>query len=87
MLGNDLAILADLNAIGIGANLDGTADGTGHDRVFVAVEADQAGFGDRRRRSMEAIEAAGIRHQAWPFCLEDLPDRPGPELWMVVDLA
>jgi len=46
VLADGLAVLADLEPIGIGANLDGTPDGAGHNRVFVAVKAYKAGLGD-----------------------------------------
>jgi hypothetical protein len=45
MLGNDPAVLADRYAIGIGMDLDRTSDRAGGHRVFVVVEAHEAGLG------------------------------------------
>src|SRR5204863_2922227 len=39
MLGNDAAVLADHNAIGVGMDLDRTSDRAGCHRVFVVIEA------------------------------------------------
>ena len=36
---------------------------------------------------MEAVETAGMRNQARPLGLEDLPDRPALELGMAVRLG
>jgi len=36
---------------------------------------------------METIEATGIRYQAWSLFLEDLPDRFGSKLRMVMNLG
>src|SRR5947207_15883008 len=49
VLADDLAILADYDAIGIGMNLDWPTDRLGHHRVFVVVEANEAGLGYRGR--------------------------------------
>jgi hypothetical protein len=67
MPADDLAVLADLDRLGIGAHLDRPPDGAGHDRIPVVVEADQAGLGDRGRRRMKPVEAAGIGNQARPL--------------------
>src|SRR5262249_58188840 len=75
MLGNHPPVLADNNTVGIGMNLDRTADRTGRDRVLVVVEAHQAGLGDGCWHRVEAIEPAGIGNQSWPLRLEHLPDR------------
>ena len=64
MLGDDLAVLADHDAVGIGLDFDGSTDRPGRDRVLVVVEAHQAGLRDRRRRAVEAIEPASIGHSA-----------------------
>ena len=60
MFGNDPPVLADHDTVGIGMDLDGTPDRTGRYRVFVVVEAHQAGLGDRRRYGMESVEPARI---------------------------
>jgi hypothetical protein len=44
MFANDPAVLADDDAIGIGMDFDRPTDGAGSDRVFVVVEAYQAGL-------------------------------------------
>ena len=87
MLADDPAVLAQLDPIGIGPDLDRPADGTGRDRVSVVVEAHQAGLGDRGRHRVEAVEAAGIGNQARPLLFEHLPDRPVPELGMAMRLG
>ena len=51
MLADDLAVLADHDAIGVGLDLDRPADGARRDRVAVVVEAHQAGLRDRRLAS------------------------------------
>src|SRR5215831_6826062 len=54
MLGNSSAVLADDDAIRIGVNFDRPPDRARRYRVFVVIEAHQAGLGDRRRHRMEA---------------------------------
>src|SRR5712671_2179161 len=81
------ASLADHNAVGIGVNLDRTPDRAGCHRVFVIVEANQAGLRDRRRHRVEAVEPAGIRNELRPFRLEHLPDRLIGQLRMAVRLG
>jgi hypothetical protein len=46
MVGDDTPILTDDDAIGIGVDVDRTADGAGIDRIFVVVEAHEAGLRD-----------------------------------------
>src|SRR5579863_2006753 len=87
MLGNDASVLADHNAVGIGMNLDRTSDGAGRDRVFVVVEAHQAGLRDRCRYRMESVEPAGIGNELGPLSFEHLPDRLLGQLWMAMGLG
>jgi hypothetical protein len=47
MLGDDPPVLANYDPVGIGINLDWPSDRTGSYRVFVVVEAHQAGLRDR----------------------------------------
>ncbi len=75
MLGNDASVLTDHNPVGVGMNLDRPPDGAGRDRVFVVVEAHQAGLRDRCRHRVESVEPAGIGNELWPFRLEHLPHR------------
>jgi hypothetical protein len=63
MLGDNLAVLTDHDAVGVGLDLDGPTDRPGWDRVLAVVEAHKAGLRHRRRRAVEAVEAAGIGHQ------------------------
>src|SRR5258705_5762995 len=87
MLGNDASVLADHDAVGIGMNLDRTPDGAGRDRVFVVVEAHQAGLGYRCRYCMESIEPAGIGNELWPLGFEHLPDRLFDQFRMAMRLG
>src|ERR1700736_6068332 len=75
MLGNDASVLPDYDAVGVSMDFDRSSAGTGRDRVFVVVEAHQAGLRDRCRYRVESIEPAGIGNELWPFRLEHLPDR------------
>ena len=67
-------VLADDDAIGIGMDLDRPANGAGVHRVFVVVEANQAGLRHRGRQRVEAIEPAAIRDEVRPLLLEHLPN-------------
>src|SRR5438477_5308238 len=87
MLGDDPSILTDHDAVGIGMNLDRTSDCAGSYRVFVVVEAHQAGLRDRRRHRVEPVEPAGIGNELWPFRLEHFPDRLLGKLWMAMRLG
>ena len=60
MLGNDAPVLADYNAVGIGMHLDRMPNRARSHRVFVVVEAHQAGLRDRCRHCVKSIEPAGI---------------------------
>src|SRR5271156_2034619 len=74
MLADDTAILAQDHALGIGVDLDRTADRAGAHRVFVVVEPHQARLRYRRLLRMEPVEAAAIGNQLGPLLLEHLPD-------------
>src|SRR6478736_2330859 len=87
MLGNDAPVLADYNAVGIGMHLDRAPNRARRHRVFVVVEAHQAGLRDRCRHCMESIEPAGIGNELWPFRLEHLPDCLLGQFWMAVRLG
>ena len=75
MLGDDPPVLADYDAVRIGMNFDRTSDRARRHRVFVVVEAHQAGLRDRRRHRVEAVEPARIGNELRPFRLEHFPDR------------
>jgi hypothetical protein len=64
MLADDPPVLADHDAVGIGMNLDGTPDGARCHRVFVVIEAHQAGLRHRRLHRVESVEPAGIRNES-----------------------
>src|SRR5262245_39470558 len=87
MLSNDPPVLADRDAVGIGMDVDRTADRDGGYRVFIVVEAHQAGLGDRRRHRVEAIEPASIGNELPSLGLEHLPDRLLGQLRMAMGLG
>ena len=87
MLADDPPVLAQLDPIGIGADLDRAADRAGRDRVLVVVEAHEAGLRHRGRHGVEAVEGPGIGHEARPLGLEHLPDRPVAHLGMRMRLG
>src|SRR5215471_10871261 len=74
MLGNNPAVLADDDAIRIGVNFNWPPDRARSYRVFVIIEAHQAGLGDRRWHRVEAVEAARIGNELRPLGLEHLPN-------------
>src|SRR5580704_7062336 len=69
MLADDSPVLADHDAVGIGMNLDGTPDGARCHRVFVVIEAHQAGLRHRRLHRVESVEPAGIGNELRPLRL------------------
>ena len=69
-------VLADDDAVGIGMDLDRTADRSRIHRMLVVVEADQAGLRDRGRQCIKAIEPTAVTDQLGPLLLEHIPDRP-----------
>jgi hypothetical protein len=87
MLADDPPVLADHDAIRIGLDLDRAADRARGHRIFVVVEAHQAGLGDRCRHCMEAIEPARIGHKLRPLGLKNLPDRLAGQLRMMMRLG
>src|SRR5438105_12228173 len=87
MLGNDPSVLADHDAVRIGMNLDRTPDRAGSYRVFIVVEAYQAGLRDRCRHRVESVEPARIGNELRPLRLEHLPDRLLGQLRMAMRLG
>ena len=85
--GDDAAILAHHDPIGVGVHLDRTTDCLSHHRVAVLVELHQAGLRHRRRLGMEAVERPGVAHQARALGLEHLPDRAVAPLRMRMALG
>jgi len=55
-------------------NLDGPSDRARCHRVFIVVEAHQAGLRDRRWHRVEAVEPASIGNELRPLGLEHLPN-------------
>src|SRR5215469_16733122 len=84
MFSNDPPVLSDHDAIGISVDLDWTPDRTRGHRVFVVVEAHQAGLRDRCRHGVEPIEPAGIRNELRPLRFEHLPNRLRGQLRMMM---
>jgi hypothetical protein len=84
MLADDRAILADHNEIGIGLDLNRSADGARGDRVLVVVEPYQAGLRDRGLRRVEPVEWPSNLHQLRALRLESLPDRAVHQFGMLV---
>ena len=82
MLGDDRAILADDDPIGVGPHVHRPPDRTSGNAVLVVVEAHQAGLGHRRFSGMETVEGAAVRHQEGLLLLEHLPHRPARNLRM-----
>jgi hypothetical protein len=74
------AVLAQVDPVGVGVDLDRPPHRAGRDRVLVVVEADEAGLGDGRHHLVEAVEGPAIGHEARTLGLEDLPDRPAGDL-------
>src|SRR5579883_3592135 len=87
MLADNPPVLAKLDAVGIGTDLDRAPDRTRRDRVLVVVEAHKAGLGDRCRNRVEAIEASGTGNETRPFGLKGLPDGPVALLGMAMRLG
>src|SRR6476646_2656955 len=89
MLGDDASVLADYDTVGIGMNLNRAPDGAGRDRVFVVVEAHQAGlrYRYRCRYRVESVEPAGIGNELRSLGFEHLPDRLFGQFWMPVRLG
>jgi hypothetical protein len=78
------AVLAQLDPVGIGADLNRPAGRAGGNRIPVVVKAHQAGLGDRCRHGMEPVEPTGIWHEVGTLGLEHLPDRLVPLLGMTM---
>ena len=72
MFPDDLFAAADDHPARIGAHLHRAPRRPGHDRVAVAVEADEAGAGDGMLALMEAIEGRQDRLQDRPLHLQRL---------------
>src|SRR5881397_564251 len=87
MFGDDPPVLTDYDAVRIGMNLDRTPDRASSYRVFVVVEAHQAGLRDRCWHRVEAVELARIGNELRPLRLEHLPDRLLGQLWMAMRLG
>ena len=75
VFGDDLAVLADDDPIGIGPHVHRPPDRAGGDAVLVVVKAHQTGLRHRRFGRMEAVEGAAVVHQERALLLEHLPHR------------
>src|SRR5512142_1716496 len=87
MFADNTPVLAQLDALGISADLDRPANRARRDRVPVVVVAHEAGFGDRCRYGVEPVEAARIGNEARSLRFEDFPDRPVAQLGMTMRLG
>ncbi len=87
VLADHPAILADLDALSIGADLNRAPDRTGHNRVSIVVEANQTGFGHRCLDGVKAVEAARVGNKMRPLPLKAGPDRLVRELGVLVCLG
>ena len=84
MLGDDLAVLADGDPIGIGPHVHRPPHRAGRHAVLVVVEAHQTGLGNRYLSGMEAVEGAAVRHQEGPLIVRSARvDAPScaPRAW------
>ena len=86
MFADDCPVLPDDDLIGIGMHIDRSAHCSCEDGILVGVEAHGAGLGHRGGHTVEVVERVGIGHQARPFSLEHLPDRPVGRFGMAVRL-
>lgn len=87
MLGDAAPVLADDDTVGVGVDLDRSANCTGDYGVFVAVEPQETSLRDRGWRRMEPIKAAAIGNELRPLLLENLPDRSIGSLGMGMRLG
>jgi hypothetical protein len=76
VFGDDPAVLADHDPVGVSMNLDRAPDRPGADRISVVVETDEAGLRHRSGQGVKAVEPASIGDKPWPLLIENLPDRP-----------
>lgn len=74
MPSHDLSVLPAFQAIGVGADLNGTTDRASIDRVPVLVEPYEASLGDGGRDGMEAVKRSDIGDQTSALFLEHVPD-------------
>src|SRR3546814_19541263 len=72
----------DDESSGKGAHLNGPACGRRHDRVAVAIEADEAGAGDGMLALMEAVERCQDRLQGRSLHIQRLGDGNIPAFGM-----
>src|SRR5271166_1180882 len=73
MFRDDASVLANGHPIRVRMDLDRPANSAGVHRVFVVVDAHEAGLRHRGWQRVEAIETAAIRDEVWPLLLEYLP--------------
>src|SRR5271170_2289721 len=80
MVSHHLVIEQHHDALGVRADQNHPAGGPGVDAVTIMIGHDQAGRGGTYRLLDEAVEWPAQLHQARPFVLEYVPDRPVLEL-------
>ena len=76
MVGHDLVVEEHHDALGVGPHQDHPAGGACVDAVAIMIGRDQAGGRGAHRLLDKAVERPAQLHQARPFVLEYVPDRP-----------
>ena len=87
MVGDDLVAQQHDDALGMGAHQYHPAGSARIDAVAIVIGHDQAGRAGPDRLLDEAVERPAQLHQARPFLLEHLPDRPVLELRVLSPLG
>ena len=82
MIGDDLVFEQNDDPLGVGAHQNRLSGGPGIDAVAIVVGHDEAGRAGPHRLLDEPVERRSQFHQRRSFLLEDLPNRPIPELGM-----
>lgn len=86
VLSHDLAVLSELDPLGISSDFDRSTNGAAINGVAVLVEPGETRLGHRGRHCMEPVEGADVGNQALTLSLELVPVRPVPEFLMGVGL-
>ena len=87
VLTHDFSVLPELDPLGIGTDLDRSANGPAVHGVAVLVEPDETGLRDRGWHGMEAVERTDVGDKTRALVQEHLPDRSIPELLVRVGLG
>ena len=87
MVGDDFTVAAHDDAVGIGADLDGTSHHPGRNGIAVAVEADEACAAYRMLALMKAVEGCDNRLEHAALGSPGLSNRQFLLLGMLVQLC